>query len=65
MENEITGLKVVRWFNKKSGEFFWGIDAKVGRVWAHLKDDDAPLFFKTKREAAKRIKELAKEFGVL
>jgi hypothetical protein len=61
----IQGLKVVKWYNRKTKEITYGIDVQVGRQWHHLCEGKDPLIFKNSREASAKIKQICKEEGVL
>ncbi len=64
-EMSITGFKVNQWYNQKTKEILFGVDVKVNGVWHHLKDGDDDCIYKTKKEAAKKIKDYSKEHGLL
>lgn len=61
-KNEITGIKVVKWFDRNSKEMIFGLDVQInGKNWYHLLEDEEPVFYKTEKEAMKRLKEVYKE----
>jgi hypothetical protein len=54
----INEMKVVKWFNAKTGETLYGVDIKVNGKWHHMKDGDEEPFYKTEHEAAQKIKQM-------
>lgn len=57
-KNEITGLRTCKWFDRKTHEILYGIDAKVNNKWYHLKDGDDWLMFDTEPEAMGKIRQI-------
>lgn len=56
----ISRYKIHRWYNKKTGKDFWGIDVIIDGKSFSVKDDK-PLFFNEKQEAIKQVKSMNKE----
>jgi hypothetical protein len=60
MEREITAIKVIKWLDTKRDKTFYGLDCRVNDMfgWFHLKDNDGPLWYSTRKAANEARKEM-------